>query len=115
MKNQKIIVLQVDLADDPTKIKDYIDYHSNVWPEVIQDLKDRPIGRMRIYNVSNRLVMLLEVDQNFKLEDGIHIEPPRTKVEEWSETMFPLLRKLESGEFDTWKEMNKVFDTSNYF
>ena len=40
MKNQKIIVLQVDLADDPTKIKDYIDYHSNVWPEVIQDLKD---------------------------------------------------------------------------
>ena len=115
MKNQKIIVLQVDLSDDPTKIQDYIDYHANVWPEVIQDLKDRPIGRMRIYNVSNKLVMLLEVDQNFKLDDGIHIEPPRTKVEEWSETMFPLLKKLESGEFDIWKEMNKVFDTGDYF
>ena len=58
----KMIVLQVELSDDPTVIKEYIDYHDNIWPEIVTDLKARPIGRMRIYNSENKLVMLfLEV------------------------------------------------------
>ena len=58
MSEQKMIVLQVDLSEDESKIQQYIDYHADVWPDVIEDLKRRPIGRMRIYNSGNRLIML---------------------------------------------------------
>ena len=111
----KMIVLQVELSDDPTVIKEYIDYHDNIWPEIVTDLKDRPIGRMRIYNLGNRLVMLLEVGQDFDLKEGIHIQPPNNKVSEWGALMGSLLKKLDSGEYDEWTEMNKVWDTEKHF
>ena len=65
MSEQKMIVLQVDLSQDESKIQQYIDYHADVWPDVIEDLKRRTIVRMRIYNSGNRLIMLLEVDKDF--------------------------------------------------
>ena len=115
MTEQKMIVLQVDLSEDESKIQQYIDYHADVWPEVIEDLKKRPIGRMRIYNSANRLIMLLEVDKDFKLEDGIHIEPPQPKVAEWSKLMTTFSKKLQSGNVDEWTPINQVFDTADYF
>jgi len=115
MPDKKIIVLHVDLAEDKSKIQEYIDYHAEVWPEVIEDLRKRPVGRMRIYNSNNRLVMLLEVEKDFNIEDGIHIEPPQPKVAEWSTAMTPLLKKLETGKIDEWTPMNIVFDTKDYY
>ena len=102
------------LEEDSSIIQDYINYHANVWPEVIDDLKKRPVGRMRIYNNKNRLVMSLEVDKDFDIRDGIHIEPPVPKVKEWSTIMSKLGKKLESGKLDLWTEMNMVFDTNEY-
>ena len=115
MPDKKIIVLHVDLAEDKSKIQEYIDYHAEVWPEVIEDLRKRPVERMRIYNSNNRLVMLLEVEKDFNIEDGIHIEPPQPKVAEWSTAMTPLLKKLETGKIDEWTPMNIVFDTKDYY
>ena len=80
MTEKKMLVLNMALEENSSIIQDYINYHANVWPEVIDDLINRPIGRMRIYNRENRLVMLLEVDKDFDLRDGIHIEPPMPKV-----------------------------------
>ena len=115
MSEQKMIVLQIDLSEDESKIQEYIDYHADVWPEAIEDLRQRPIGRMRIYNSGNRLIMLLEVDEDFKLEDGIHIEPPQPKVAEWSKLMGTYSKILESGDIDEWTTINKIFDTGDYF
>ena len=53
--NNKLIHLKVDLDDDEQKIQKYIEYHGNVWPEVIEDLKERGIDRMRIFISGNRL------------------------------------------------------------
>ena len=114
MTEQKMLVLQVDLSEDESKIQQYIDYHADVWPDVIEDLKKRPIGRMRIYNSGNRLIMLLEVDKDFKLEDGIHIEPPHPKVAEWSKLMTSFSKKLDSGNIDEWTPIDQVFDTEDY-
>ena len=114
MSEKKMLVLNMALEEDSSIIQDYINYHANVWPEVIDDLKKRPVGRMRIYNNENRLVMLLEVDKDFDIRDGIHIEPPVPKVKEWSTIMSKLGKKLESGKLDLWTEMNMVFDTNEY-
>ena len=51
--NTKTIVLNVELKDDVESIKKYIEYHSDVWPEVIDDLKINEINRMRIYIKNN--------------------------------------------------------------
>ena len=115
MPDQKMIVLQLDLSEEKSKIQEYIDHHADVWPEVIEDLRKRPIGRLRVYNSSNRLIMLLEVDEDFALEDGIHIEPPHPKVAEWSKLMASFSKKLQSGEIDEWTPIDQVFDTKDYF
>lgn len=114
MSDLKMIVLQLDLSQEKSIIQEYIDHHADVWPEVIEDLRKRPIGRMRIYNVNDRLIMLLEVDEDFELEDGIHIEPPQPKVAEWSKVMTSFSKTLESGHVDEWSPMNQVFDTEDY-
>ena len=114
MTEKKMLVLNMALEENPSIIQDYINYHANVWPEVIDDLRKRPVGRMRIYNSENKLVMLLEVDKDFDIKDVIHIEPPIPKVKEWSTIMSKLGKKLESGKLDSWTEMNMVFDTNEY-
>ena len=114
MTEKKMLVLNMALEKNPLMIQDYFNYHANVWPEVIDDLRKRPVGRMRIYNSENKLVMLLEVDKDFDIKDGIHIEPPMPKVKEWSSIMSKLGKKLESGKLDSWTEMNMVFDTNEY-
>jgi len=111
----KMIVLQVELSEDPSVVKEYIKYHDEVWPEIVLDLKERPIGRMRIYNLRNRLVMLLQVSEDFNLSEGIHIQPPSQEVTEWGKIMGSFLKKFESGDYDEWTEMNKIWDTEKYF
>ena len=115
MSSNKLIVLHVDLAEDESIINQYISYHADVWPEVTSDLKDRPIKRMRIYNLQNKLAMLLEVSENFSLDDGIHIQPLTPKVAEWSKLMATFNKKLPSGEHDAWTPMAQVYDTEDYF
>ena len=115
MANHKMIVLQVDLSEDKAKIKEYLDYHKNVWPEVIQDLKDRPIKRMRIFNSGNRLTMLLEVSHDFDINKGIHMEPPSQKVKEWSTLMSSFLKDVGDNKTDEWAPIDLAFDTQDYF
>ena len=115
MKNKKLLVLVNELKKDKEKIKKYIEYHDNPFPEIVNDLEKKPIGRMRIYHNQNKLVMLLEVEQDFDIKDGIHIEPKSNKVEEWENIMGTLFQELESGNPRSWELTENIFDTQNYF
>ena len=112
--NTKTIVLNVELKDDDESIKKYIEYHSDVWPEVIDDLKINEIKRMRIYIKNNLLTMILEVPEKFNLNEGIHREPPTEKVAEWSKIMTDLAKKNQEGP-DSWNETKLIFDTKRYY
>ena len=83
--------------------------------QIVKDLQNKPIGRMRIYINQNKLVMLLEVEQDFDIKDGIHIEPKSNKVEEWENIMGTLFQELESGNPRSWELTENIFDTQNYF
>ena len=113
--NNKLIHLKVDLDDDNQKIQKYIEYHSNVWPEVIEDLKERGVDRMRIFISENRLNMILEVPKDFQLNDGIHKTPPSEKVAEWSELMTSFSKTNEDGRRDSWEPTELIFDTEDYY
>ena len=94
MKNKKLLVLVNELKKDKEKIKKYIEYHDNPFPEIVNDLEKKPIGRMRIYHNQNKLVMLLEVEKDFDLSNGIHIDPIKGKVEEWQNIMNELFEAV---------------------
>ena len=115
MKKKKLLVLINALKNEKEKIIEYIDYHSNPFPEIVKDLQNKPIGRMRIYINQNKLVMLLEVEEDFNIKDGIHIEPKSNKVEEWENIMGKLFQELESGNPRSWELTENIFDTQTYF
>ena len=60
--------LALDLKDDPALIAKYEEYHRNVWPEILNSLRDAGITNMEIYRISNRLFMIIETTDDFSFE-----------------------------------------------
>ena len=53
--------LAFDLKDDENSINAYDDYHTKVWPEIKDSLKEAGILDMEIYRTGNRLFMIIHV------------------------------------------------------
>ena len=51
--------LALDLVNDPILIDQYIKHHNNVWPEIIDSIKDSGILDMQIFHVADRLFMII--------------------------------------------------------
>ena len=103
--------LALDLKDDPQLIQEYIVYHQNVWPEVLQSLTDSGIQNMQIYNAGNRLFMIIETAENFSFEQKAAMDEANPKVQEWEELMWKYqqaMPKAKPGE--KWVLMEKVFE-----
>jgi L-rhamnose mutarotase len=60
--------LALDLKNDPVLIKEYEQYHKNVWPEIIKSIKDSEIEALDIYRTGNRMFMIIEANDNFSFE-----------------------------------------------
>ena len=72
----KVYAQALDLINDKKLIKEYEDYHKNVWPEVLNGIKSTGIIRMRIWRINNRLFMLIETSDEFDV----------TKFQNYTET-----------------------------
>ena len=57
--------LTLNLKDDPDVIEQYKAYHRDVWPEVLDSLREVGITRMDIYLLGNRLFMAIETVDDF--------------------------------------------------
>ena len=57
--------LALDLKDDPALIAEYEHYHENVSPEIIESIKVVGIEVMEIYRTGNRLLMIMETNDEF--------------------------------------------------
>lgn len=59
----------LDLKDD-SKLKDeYIMHHKNVWPKIIESIKESGIIKAQIYNIGNRLFLLIDTNDEFTEEN----------------------------------------------
>ncbi|MCX2679767.1 L-rhamnose mutarotase [Galbibacter sp. EGI 63066] len=104
----------LDLIDDPELILDYKKYHENVWPEIIQSIKDAGIVDMEIYNVGNRLFMIMEVDETFSFEEKAKNDANNPKVQEWENLMWKYQKALPVAKPDEkWILMEKIFSITN--
>jgi L-rhamnose mutarotase len=102
--------LALDLINDAEKIAAYEAYHKNVWPEILDSIKESGIISMEIYSVENRLFMIMETDDSFSFETKSISDAQNPKVQEWENLMWNYQQALpfaKSGE--KWMLMNKIF------
>lgn len=78
----------LDLKDDPQLISEYEKYHEDVWPDILQSLRDSGIVNMEIYRVLNRLFMIIEGNDSFSFERKMIMDKANPRVEEWEKLMW---------------------------
>lgn len=102
--------LALDLKDDSALIAEYEAWHQNVWPEILQSIKESGIEHMDIYRTGNRLFMIMEVNDAFNFESKAAADAANEKVQEWEMLMWKYQQALpgsKSGE--KWKLMENIF------
>ena len=102
--------LALDLKDDPELIAAYEEYHRNVWPEVLDSLSKSGIITMEIYRISNRLFMIIEVEDTFSFEIKAKMDEGNAKVQEWEVLMWDYQQALPIAQpGEKWLPMEKIF------
>jgi L-rhamnose mutarotase len=104
--------LALDLKDDPQLIAEYENWHKseNAWPEIKQSITDSGILSMEIYRLSNRLFMIMEVNDDFSFERKAAMDAGNEKVQEWETLMWKYQLPLpwaKPGE--KWMLTDKIF------
>ena len=102
--------LTLDLKDDPKLISDYKRYHEQVWPEIIESIKQSGILDMEIYLLGTRLFMIMEVTESFSFEAKGEADRQNPKVQEWENLMWRFQKALPGSKpGEKWIQMDRIF------
>lgn len=102
--------LALDLKDDEKLIQAYEEYHQEVWPAIIQSIKESGIIDMQIYRIGNRMFMIMEVDDDFTFEKKAAIDAKYPENEDWEVLMWKYQQALPMAKpGEKWLPMKKVF------
>jgi L-rhamnose mutarotase len=110
METQKFC-LALDLKDDARLMAEYKAYHQEVWPEIIASIKESGITVLDIYNVGNRMFMIIEANEYFSFDKKSAADANNPRVQEWEDLMWKFQQALpwaKSGE--KWMLMEKIFE-----
>lgn len=100
----------LDLKDDPILIKEYEEYHQNIWPEIQKSIKDAGIVNMEILRTGNRLFMVMEINAFYDSVTKAKEDAENPKVQEWESLMWKFQQALpwaKNGE--KWIELMSIF------
>lgn len=107
--------LACDLKNDPQLIREYEEHHRAVWPEIKKSILDAGIENMEIYRVSNRLFMIMEVNEAFSFEKKAAVDHSNPKVQEWETLMWKYQQKVPfAKEGEKWVLMEKIFSLGDH-
>ena len=112
--DMKRYCLALDLVNDPTMISQYIEHHKAVWPEITDSIKKSGIIDMQIFNVADRLFMVIEVEEGFSFEKKNKMDNQNPYVIKWEELMSTYQKTLPNAlPGEKWILMEKVFDLNS--
>ncbi len=102
--------LALDLKDNPELIATYEDYHKAVWPEILESIRASGIIDLSIYRTGNRLMMIMEVADNFSFADKAKADNENPKVQEWETLMWQYQQALPFAQpGEKWVLMDQIF------
>ncbi len=108
--NLKRYILICDLKNNADLISEYEEYHREVWPEIIDSIKESGIIDMEIYRNGTRLVMLMETQADFSFEIKARLDSQNPKVQEWENLMWKYQQAIPTAKpGEKWVLMNRVF------
>jgi len=95
----------------PERFEEYIKYHANVWPEVLDMIKKCNIRNYSIFHKDGYLFSYFEYDgTDFDADMAKMADDPKTQ--EWWAIMKPMQKPLATRkEGEWWTEMEEVFHT----
>lgn len=100
----------LDLIDDPELIAVYEEWHKQIWPEIHDSITSQGIEQMEIYRVSNRLFMVMDVNDQFSFEAKAAADAENPKVQEWETLMWNFQQALPFAKpGEKWVLMNRIF------
>jgi L-rhamnose mutarotase len=103
--------LALDLIDDLELIREYENYHQEIWPEIYDSITGAGIISMQIYRFSNRLFMIMEVNDGFSFEEKSAEDAANPKVQEWEALMWKYQQAVPGAKpGEKWVIMDKIFD-----
>ncbi|MGZ5220407.1 MAG: L-rhamnose mutarotase [Chitinophagaceae bacterium] len=102
--------LALDLVDDNNLIAEYEAYHKNVWPEIKKSIVNAGIVQMEIYRFSNRLFMIMDVNEQFDFANKMEADSVDPKVQEWEQLMWKYQQAIPGSKpGEKWALMEKIF------
>jgi len=101
----------LDLINDSELIAKYIAAHAegNHWKEIREGILQVGILEMEIYNVDNRLFMIVETKIDFHWEEAFNVLATLPRQNEWESWMSSFQDIVIGSKADKWKLMNRVF------
>lgn len=111
MKNLKRHCFALDLVDDEVLMAEYKKFHKKIWPEITKNIVDSGIEVLEIYNVCNRLFMIMEVNESFSFEKKSKMDAENPKVQEWENLMWKYQQALPVAQSnEKWLLMEKIYE-----
>jgi len=111
IEKMKRYCLTLDLINDPELIREYERFHKKIWPEIYESIKTAGIGEMQIYRFSNRLMMIMEVNDTFSFEEKAKMDATNERVQEWEKLMWKYQQALPGAKpGEKWMLMTQIFD-----
>ncbi|MFX1703984.1 L-rhamnose mutarotase [Chitinophaga sp. CC14] len=104
--------LALDLKDNPELIAEYEYWHraENGWPEVRKSILDAGIVEMQIYRTGNRLMMIMETNDQYDETAKSASDAANPKVQEWEQLMWKFQQPLPwAKEGEKWLLMEQIF------
>ncbi|WP_166333597.1 L-rhamnose mutarotase [Sphingobacterium chungjuense] len=104
-------VLALDLVDQADLIEEYESYHRAIWPEIEESILSAGVHQMAIYRFGNRLMMLMDVGDDFSFERKADADAKNERVQEWEKLMWKYQQALPGAKAgEKWVLMDKIFE-----
>ena len=115
MSTPQLYCLTLTLKDDDELIKQYEEFHKpgNVWPEVIDSIRDAGILDMQIYRSGLQLIMVMTVSDTFSFENRSIQDSLNPKVVEWEQLMDRFQKRAERID-RKWQLVPKIFELTEH-
>ena len=101
----------LDLKNNDKLKYEYIKHHENIWPEITNSMKKSGIIKAEIYNVSNRLFLLIDTNDQFTEEKKNNLDTENPIVQKWESLMWKYQKSLTySKTGEKWVKLSKIFE-----